>query len=96
MPHTQIILRMDGLYVHVQKLVSKGIHSDIFARHFAKHFEKKLSPRQLRESIDFDIIPLNCLPCLNSITKTTTTNINGQNKIHGSSLVLIKSHSKLN
>ena len=47
---------MDGHYFDVQKLVSKGIHSDSFARHFAKKFETKPSPRQLRESIDFDIL----------------------------------------
>jgi hypothetical protein len=154
--------RMDGHYVDVQKLVTKGIHSDSFARHFAKHFETKPSPRQLRESIDFDIlwaanpisvvrsfgkpscslcmveriknfdqsrvansklinscseiygacrhkprfhrfpstdecimrkraplseIPLNCLSCFNSNPKTTTTTINGQKTMCGSSLV---------
>ena len=43
--------------------------------------------RIMRERAPLSEIPLNCLPCLNSNPKTTTTTINGQKTMRGSILV---------
>ena len=49
---------MSGHFNDVQRLCSKGIRSDSYARHFATHFKKdsKPKPYQLREMQTFEIL----------------------------------------